>query len=137
MNSSANWQMVGHGSHDKDSYNPPKNQSGSIPVPPPPPPSHAIPQFPPQRDTKDLIRVFNTAMVATRGAAERDFSKEIFQLMESPAFKAILMAVHYHAKATGLSEDHAAEELIRTFRLVDQSWADYVYQQGVAKIQGE
>jgi hypothetical protein len=74
-------------------------------------------------------------MVSTRGASERDFSKEIFQLMELPAFKAILLSVHQHAKASGISEDLAAEEIIRTFRLIDQSWADYVYQQGVSKIQ--
>ncbi|MFL5812674.1 MAG: hypothetical protein ACJ763_03785 [Bdellovibrionia bacterium] len=82
----------------------------------------------------DLARIFNTALVATKTQPGRDFQTELYQLMESPAFRAILTAIRQHARLHGLSEKHAAEQIIRTFRKVDELWSSYVFQEGVDRL---
>lgn len=84
----------------------------------------------------ELIRVFNTALVATQAGAPRDFSNEIFELMENPAFRAILGAVRQYARLQGLSERQAAEQIIATFRKMDRVWSDYVFHEGVERLKG-
>ena len=86
--------------------------------------------------TDDLIRVFNTALVATQASQARDFSNEIFELMENPAFRAILGAVRQHARLQGLSERQAAEQIITTFRKMDRVWGEYVFSEGVERLKG-
>ncbi len=82
----------------------------------------------------DLTKIFNTAIVATRVEAARDFSSELFRLMESPAFRSILSAVRHLARAQGISERDAAESLIQTFRKVDRVWGEYLCQEGVDRL---
>jgi len=85
----------------------------------------------------ELIRVFNTALLATQAQGNRDFSNEIFELMATPGFRAILGAVRQLARLNGMTERQAAEQIITTFRKIDDVWGDYVFQQGVEKIKGE
>ena len=82
----------------------------------------------------ELARVFNTALVATRSQRGRNHSAELFQLMETPAFQMILHAARSLARTHGISEREASEQLIDTFRKVDQLWADYVFQEGMEKL---
>lgn len=82
----------------------------------------------------DLVRVFNTALVATRAGAIRDFSSELYQLVESPAFRAILTAIRQTARSQGLSEREAAEDVIQTFRKLDRLWGDYVFHEGLDRL---
>lgn len=84
----------------------------------------------------ELVRIFNTALVATQAGAPRDFSNEIFELMENPAFRAILGAVRQFARLQGLSERQAAEQIITTFRKMDRVWSDYVFHEGVERLKG-
>jgi hypothetical protein len=88
----------------------------------------------PQSSQDELIRVFNTALVATQAGSQRDFSGEIFELMENPAFRSILGAVRQHARLQGVSERQAAEQIITTFRKMDRVWTDYVFQEGVDRL---
>src|SRR4051794_11484872 len=46
----------------------------------------------------DLARIFNTALVATKTQPGRDFQGELYQIMESPAFRVILTAIRQHAR---------------------------------------
>jgi hypothetical protein len=82
----------------------------------------------------ELVRVFNTALVASHASPARDFSNEIFELMENPAFRAILGAVRQFARLQGLSERQAAEQIIATFRKMDRVWSDYVFHEGVSRL---
>lgn|GEM_PF-2924216 len=82
----------------------------------------------------DLARTFNTAVVASRAARGRNHSSELFQLMETPAFQMILHAARSLARTQGVSERDACEQIIDTFRKVDQLWADYVFQEGMEKL---
>ena len=82
----------------------------------------------------ELARIFNTALVSSKGAKQRDHSSELFQVMETPAFQMILHAVRSLARGQGVTEREAAERLIETFRKVDQLWTDYVFQEGVEKL---
>jgi hypothetical protein len=88
----------------------------------------------PAAPVDDLVRVFNTALVSTRVEGVRDFSAEIYALVESPAFRAILNAVRQHARLQGLSERDAAEAIIQTFRKMDRVWGEYVFQEGVDRL---
>lgn len=82
----------------------------------------------------DLTRVFNTALVATRAESIQDFSTELYTLLDSPAFKAILQAVRHLSRTQGISEKDAAESLIQSFRRIDKIWSDYVFQEGLDRL---
>lgn len=82
----------------------------------------------------DLARILNTALVATKSQEGRDFPAELYKVMESPAFRAILSAIRQHARSQGLSEKHAAEQIVRTFRKLDELWSSYVFQEGVERV---
>ena len=87
-----------------------------------------------QASQDELIRVFNTAIVATQAGSQRDFSGEIFELIENPAFRAILGAVRQFSRMQGVNERQAAEQIITTFRKMDRVWTDYVFQEGVDRL---
>jgi len=83
-----------------------------------------------------LARLFNTAMISTRAESKDNFSEELFKLVKTPAFKSILQSVAELAKSEGCDQKVAAEDIVRTFRELDQLWSQYVYQEGVQKIRG-
>ena len=85
----------------------------------------------------ELVRVFNTAIVATRASAPRDLSTELFTLVDSPAFRSILQSVRSLARGQQISEKEASELIIETFRKMDRIWADYVYQEGVDRLKAQ
>jgi hypothetical protein len=82
----------------------------------------------------DLTRIFNTALIASYSGALRDFSAEIYALVESPAFRAILMSIKTLAQEQNISEREAAETVISTFRKADKLWGEYVFQEGVDRL---
>jgi hypothetical protein len=81
-----------------------------------------------------LVRIFNTAIVSTQAGKKRDFSAEIYELTESSSFKTILSAVRQLARVQGVSERQAAEEVIQTFRKMDEIWSEYVFKEGLDKL---
>ena len=83
-----------------------------------------------QTANTDLVRVFNTAMVNSRHSAAPDFYAELFALVETPALQAILESVRQLAVSQELTEAEAAEQIIQTFRKMDQIWSSYLYQEG-------
>jgi hypothetical protein len=84
-----------------------------------------------------MARIFNTAVVSTRTQEMKDVSGELYALMDTPAFGSILAAARQLAAQQGLSDLQAAEQLIQTFRKLDQIWSGYVYQEGVARLRGQ
>ena len=92
---------------------------------------------PNSNSVNDLAKIFNTAVVATRANSIRDFSTELREILETPELAAILGAVKQHARFGGVSERQASEQIIRAFRNLDQVWADYIFQEGVDRVQGE
>jgi len=84
----------------------------------------------------DLARVFNTAVIASRVEAKKDHSFALYEMIETPAFRAILTAVRQHARLQGISDRQAAEQIILTFRKMDQIWDDYIYREGIDRIRG-
>lgn len=85
----------------------------------------------------ELTRIFNSAIVSTRAETGRDFSAELYQLVQTPAFSAILSAIRLLSRSQGLSEAVAAEQVITTFRKLDSVWADYLFQEGVDRVRGQ
>ncbi len=84
-----------------------------------------------------LVKIFNTALVATQVAKKRDFSSEMRTLTESSAFRAILNAVKQLSTAQKVSERQAAEEVIHTFRQLDDIWGEFVFTEGLDKLRSQ
>jgi hypothetical protein len=82
----------------------------------------------------ELTRIFNTALVSSQSGAKRDFSSELYQLAESPAFKAVLSAVRHLSRVQGVSERQAAEQVIQTFRKMDEIWGEYIFREGLERL---
>ena len=92
---------------------------------------------PTHSSTADLTRLLNAAILSTRSDRKKDFAAELYQLVESPAYEAILGAIRALASTSGISERQAAEQIVQTFRKVDQVWAEYVFQEGVDRLSGK
>ena len=82
----------------------------------------------------DLARIFNTALIASQAEMGRDFSAELYQLTQSASFKAILSAVRHLSRVQGIHERQAAEQVIQTFRKMDEIWGEYLYREGVDRL---
>lgn len=94
-----------------------------------------------RREEEHLARIFNTALIATRGEFRgeppgSDLSERIQSVVQSPTFNAILTTVRQLALREGISKKEAAEALIRTFRKLDHLWQEYVFSEGIEKIKG-
>ena len=96
----------------------------------PPPPTPATKKNP----GDELARVFNTVLVSTQSKGKRDFSGELCEVSESAPFKAILSAVRQLSRIHGITERQASEQIIQTFRKMDQIWGEYVFREGLEKI---
>lgn len=84
-----------------------------------------------ETDSQNSMRqIFNTALVASRFNAAKDASTEILQLVNTPAFEAILSAVDALAKKEGITREIAAEKVILTFRNLDSAWIGYLMREG-------
>ena len=83
----------------------------------------------------ELTKIFNTAVVSSRANANRDFSNELYNLVDSPSFEAILHGIRHLSNSQGVSERQAAEQIVKTFRKLDQVWTDYIFQEGVDRVQ--
>jgi len=85
----------------------------------------------------DLHLILNTAFVRARAgtpAGSRNLAGELAQASNSPAVSALFSAIRQLAKTQKISELDAAEELIRTFRKLDDIWSAYLHQEGLARI---
>ena len=58
------------------------------------------------------------------------------ELVQAPAFLSILKAIREYAIAANVPEEQAAEEIVQTFRRIDTVWDDYIFQEGLDKLQG-
>jgi hypothetical protein len=87
---------------------------------------------------EDMSLIFNTAFVRNRAPARaRDLSAELAQVSNTPAARAILAAAQQLATSQGLSEMEAAEQIIQTFKKLDEIWGAYLYQEGLARLNSD
>lgn len=84
-----------------------------------------------------LSKVFNTAILTTQAPISPSEEEELSRLMGSRAFHAVLGAVRQLAASERMSESDAAEEMIRTFRRLDELWGNYIFREGISKIRGD
>lgn len=83
---------------------------------------------------EELTRIFNTALVSANQESTRDFSKEMAEIMSSPAFSAILGAVAALSTQREIEPRAAAEQIISTFQRLDGLWKTYLLQEGLGRI---
>jgi hypothetical protein len=82
----------------------------------------------------DLTRIFNTVLVSSQASEKRDFSSELYELTDSASFQAILSAVKQLARVQGIQEKQAAEQVIHTFRKLDEVWNKYLFREGIDRM---
>ncbi len=100
-----------------------------------PSPSRSASQVP-SAPQDQLARIFNTVLVSTRSKKKRDFTGELSALSETSAFKTILNSIRQLSQIHGINERQAAEEVIQTFRKMDEIWGEYVFREGLDKLRG-
>jgi hypothetical protein len=89
----------------------------------------------PFEKVEDVGVIFNTAFVRSRAPSPgRDLTGELAEISKSPAYQAIILAAHQLAKTQNISELEAAEQIIATFRKMDDVWKSYLLQEGMARI---
>lgn len=111
-----------------------KNPSPVVATTPAAIPTSAPLSAPPTENRDELARIFNTVLVSSQSKGKRDFSGELSELAESPAFKSILSAVRQLSRIHGMTERQASEQIIQTFRKMDQIWGEYVFREGLEKL---
>lgn len=79
-------------------------------------------------------KLFNTAIIATKIPKLTNYSSELNSLVQGKAFQTILKAIQDYAKAAGVAEEQAAEEIVQTFRDIDRIWDAYIFQEGLDKL---
>lgn len=89
----------------------------------------------PKPADENLVKEFNSALLSTRAEEfKENATTDLATLVSGPAFQAVLAAASLFAAEQGISERQAAEEMIRTFRKVDQIWTAYLFDEGLASI---
>jgi len=83
-----------------------------------------------------LKRIFHTAMVSSHKSQSGGHSQALKQVMESPAFHAILNAVRELSQDQNLGPQEAAEEIIDAFRKLDEIWKNFLYSEGLTRLKG-
>jgi signal transduction histidine kinase len=81
-------------------------------------------------------KLFNTAIIATKIPKLTNYSAQLNELVQTPAFQFILKAIREYAASTGVSEEQAAEQMVQTFRDIDRVWDAYIFQEGLDKLKG-
>jgi hypothetical protein len=82
-------------------------------------------------------KFFNTAVVSTKAPKLSNYSVRLNDLVQCKAFHSILKSIQEYAAEVGISEEQAAEEVVKTFREIDLVWEDYIYQEGLDKLKGQ
>ncbi len=111
------------------SYNPTNSTNG------------AVPNRANQVDVSQTARVFNSAILSTKASRIREgqahSTPTLREVLASPGYQALLNAVRAHARAQGINEKDAAEDLIETFRSLDALWFESVFMEGLGKLKNQ
>jgi hypothetical protein len=84
---------------------------------------------------EEMSVTLNTAFVRSLlPPAERNLAAELDMISKTPAYKAITSATQQLAQSQNISELEAAEQLICTFRKMDELWQSYLLQEGMARV---
>lgn len=85
-------------------------------------------------DEEYLTKVLNTSLLSTRNEANATFLNELKEISRTPAFRSILQSIHRLSQDLNCTEKEAAEQLVTTFRRLDQIWSHYITAQGINQI---
>lgn len=83
-----------------------------------------------------ITKLFNTAIISTKIPTQSNYSAKLNELVQSRAFRSVLQAIRDLARSSGISEELAAEEIVQTFRDIDEIWDSYIFQEGLEKLKG-
>ena len=86
-------------------------------------------------EDKDSIQVLNTAIIKSKEKKiDSSFEEKLAKTCQTPAIRALAIAVAQLADSEKISRDVAAMMIVETVRELDQSWNDYLMIEGLEKI---
>lgn len=84
-----------------------------------------------EENSREWISAFNTSLLTTGSPSNKDRSRELSELMQSPEFASLLFAAQHLAQGEGITKEDATERLIKTFREIDYTWKQIVMARGL------
>jgi len=86
-------------------------------------------------DNQDSIQLLNTAIIKSKeNNINKSFEDRLASTCDSPAIKALSLAISSLSESQKISRDQAAIQIVETIRELDSVWNDYVMMEGIGKL---
>lgn len=86
-------------------------------------------------EDQELIQLINTAIIKTKEKRiDSSYEERLNEVCQTPALKALSIAINHLSDTQKISRDQAAMELVESVRELDQIWNDYVLMEGLGKL---
>ena len=86
-------------------------------------------------ENNESVQLLNTAIIKSKEKMiNENFEDRLADTCESPAIKAISVAISTLADSQNISRDQAAMQIVETIRDLDSIWNDYVMMEGIGKL---
>ncbi len=86
-------------------------------------------------ENQDSIQLLNTAIIKSKeNNINKSFEDRLANTCESPAIKALSLAIASLSETQKISRDQAAIQIVDTIRELDSVWNDYVMMEGIGKL---
>lgn len=86
-------------------------------------------------NNQESIQLLNTAIVKSKEKKiDSSYEERLSATCETPAIKALSLAIDNLAETENISRDQAAIMLVDTVRELDSIWNDYVMMEGISRL---
>jgi hypothetical protein len=86
-------------------------------------------------NNQDSVQLLNTAIIKSKESKiNKGFEDRLANTCESPAIKALSLAITSLSESQKISTDQAAIQIVEAIRELDSVWSDYVMMEGIGKL---
>ena len=86
-------------------------------------------------DNQESVQLLNTAIVKSKEKKiDSSYEERLSTTCETPAIKALSLAITQLSESENISRDQAAIMLVETVRELDSIWNDYVMMEGISRL---
>ena len=86
-------------------------------------------------ENQESVQLLNTAIIKSKEKkVDSSYEERLSQACNTPAVKALSLAVAQLAETEKISRDQAAIQIIETVRELDSIWNDYVIMEGINRL---
>lgn len=88
-------------------------------------------------ENRESVQLLNTAIIKCKEKKlDPGFEEKLAKICQSPAIKALEMAIANLSESQHISRDQAAMQIIETVRDLEAIWNDYVLMEGINNLKG-